>query len=96
MRVAQCRTQESALELHLVVLDVDPVDERVDVRPKMLVAQRLDLGRRAMTPRSIELEDPADAREAFARDHILDGDRGLPHLGSAMRPTTVGIKIVVA
>ena len=58
---------------------------RYPYKPNIPLTILVNLGGRTMTPRSIELEDPADAREPFARDHILGGDRGLPHLGSAMR-----------
>jgi hypothetical protein len=82
--VAESCAEKAALSLDLVVLDSDPREEGVDVRTEMLVAKRLDLGVGSPPPRSIELEDPRDAGQAFACDDVL-GDGRFPELGPDMR-----------
>ena len=48
--------------------------------------KELDLGRRLLLPRLVELEDPTDPHQPLARDGIL-GDRGLPEATARVKPT---------
>jgi hypothetical protein len=77
--VAQGSAQETSLVADLVVLILDPREERISVRAEVQLAEGLDLGGGLAPPGPVEREDPRDACEALARDDIL-GDRGLPDL----------------
>jgi hypothetical protein len=84
--VAERRTQQAALVADARVLDGDPREEGVGVRPQVPLALGLDLGVREIAPGAVEVEDALDAQHGLARDGVLRGDRGLPELATAVAP----------
>ena len=58
--VAECGAQQPAAVLNACVLDGDPREERVGVRPQVQLAERLDLVGRLVAPRPVEIEDALD------------------------------------
>jgi hypothetical protein len=84
MGVAEGRAEQTALVLDPLVLLADPGEERVGMRSEVKLAEFLAFGRSLLPPRSLEVEDPLDPQEAFARDRVLGRDRCLPDLAPTM------------
>ena len=84
--VAERRADQAAHVADVLVLGVGPREERVDVRPQVRVAQPLDLDRRLVLPRRMELEDATDAREPLRRDALRE--RRLEELAAQVGPAS--------
>jgi hypothetical protein len=69
--VTERGAQHAALMLHALVLLLDELKERLDVRPEVTIAQRLALVVRTILPDPLELEHAHDACERLARDDVL-------------------------
>jgi hypothetical protein len=74
------------LVLERRTLPLDPREKAVDVRTQKQRSQALDLGRRLVLPRAVQLENATDAHQSFARDRTLR-DSGLPETASTVKPT---------
>ncbi len=94
MGIAQRSSDKSALPTNLLVLGVNPLEERVGVCTQVEVAMRLDLGGRLAEQRSIELEDPVAAREALPRERCAQQPTSSRSARSASAPSSGGGRCV--